>query len=88
MKIYTEQSKVYGELVTSFGTFKLLNSLPNAHSINFLLREQGFIEWYVLDSDGIAKNILLRGEALVKPYYEPVDEEVKLIVETTSPDEV
>ena len=84
-KTLTETYDVVGELVTHFGKFLLLRDAPNIHSVPFLLRENGFVEWYVVDQDGFATNILLRGDALVKPYYDPVKMEVKLKIEDPNP---
>ena len=77
----TETYQIQGELHTPYGIFKLLNDVPVRHK-NSLMRDLGFVEWYVLDpADGEAKYIQfnLSDSVLLKPYFEP--EEVEFVLE-------
>ena len=49
-KTLTETYKTYGTLTTrDFGSFVLLKAVPNVNTVPFPLREQGYLEWFVLD---------------------------------------
>lgn len=83
MTIVTETYKAYGKLISKdFGTFILLKSLPNVHSVPIPLRDAGYLEWFVLDeSTGEGKNILLKDDCMIEPYYEAIEMEVKLTID-------
>lgn len=85
-KILTETYKTYGTLTTKdFGSFVLLKPIPNVDTVPFPLREQGYLEWFVLDPmTGEGKTILLNSVCMVEQYFEPVDMEVKFTLEDES----
>jgi len=85
MNAVKEILEVVGELETVFGRFHLLRRTPNVHSVPFVLRENGFVEWYVIDQEGYATNILVKGDALIRPLYEPIKMEVKFRIEESNP---
>ncbi len=82
----TETYKTYGTLTTKdFGSFVLLKPVPNINTVPFPLREQDYLEWFVLDPmTGEGKTIWLNDSCMVEPYFEPVDMEVKLTIEDES----
>ena len=70
-KIHTERMEVYGELLTPLGTFQLLRLEPSRKEVPFPLKEMGFVEWFVVDTDGVGKHIWVGNPSLViiKPYH-------------------
>lgn len=83
MRTLTETYKTYGTLTTKdFGSFVLLKSVPNVNTVPFPLREQGYLEWFVLDPmTGEGKTIMLNCHCMIEQYFEPIEQEVKLIIE-------
>lgn len=88
-KTFTETYNTYGTLEhETFGKFILLKALPNTHSVPLPLRDAGYLEWFVLDEKtGEGRNILLNGSCMIVPFYEPVEMEVKLVVEDGEEDD-
>lgn len=79
MKIHSETLPIYGTLHTQFGDFQLLNPRlePNKIGIPFLLKEMGFIEFYVVAPDGFGKNIWVNSHNIL---IEPLSKEETKVV--------
>ena len=83
--IITEKKEVVGQLLTQSQVFEMLDINPTrARSLSFLLRESCF-EFYVV-VEGFAQYIIVsRGSFVIIPYLEPVEWQVKFLVEGEEP---
>ena len=79
--IITEKKEIVGQLLTQSHEYEMLDINPTrARSVSFLLRESCF-EFYVV-VEGFAQYIIVsRGSFAIIPYLEPVEWQVKFLVE-------
>lgn len=81
-KVHIEEKEVFGTLYTEFGTFKMLKKLPNFYDVPSILKERGFLSFYVVDVDGFAKNIFVNcNNAIIKPVSEIVTMNVNFLLD-------
>lgn len=81
MKVHEEEKVVYGTLEISFGKYNLLSQFPNKQDVPWYLRDMNVLSFYIQDNDGFAKNVLVRGEFIIKPVLEHPKTSVRFLIE-------
>lgn len=81
-KIHKEEVEVFGTLYTEFGTFAMLSEVPTKNGVPWYLKDQNVLSFYVADSDGFGKYILVAGNNwLIKPLSEVVKIPVSFLLD-------
>jgi len=76
-KVHTETREIFGELITDFGRFLMLNKLPTKNGVPWYLKEELVLSFFVVDTDGFGKYILVAGNNWI---IKPLSEHVTLVV--------
>ena len=86
--IHLEEREVFGELITDFGRFHMLDEFPTKTGIPWYLREELVLSFFIVDTDGFGKHILLAGNNwLIKPASEPHKMVVNFLLDNESNEE-
>lgn len=81
MKVRTEKLEVVGILTLERYQFDMLQVEPIVRTVPWYMKDAGIHAFYVVGSDGFAKNVYVKGNFVIEPVLFPYTHEVKFLIE-------